>query len=76
MKVQSHDTGLHEVLITMDFVLSHLEAAKQKVTYTEASYFKACVNLGWWKLDQYYLKTDLNPAYIMAVFLHPHYKIS
>jgi hypothetical protein len=46
MKVQSHDTSLHEVLITMDFVLSHLKAAKQKVTYTETSYFKACVNLG------------------------------
>jgi hypothetical protein len=75
MKVQSHDTGLHEVLTSMDFILTHLETAKQKITTTDGSYFKACVNLGWQKLDQYYLKTDLNPAYIMAVFLHPQYKL-
>jgi hypothetical protein len=75
MKVQSHDTSLYEVLTSMDFILTHLEAAKQKVTSTDAAYFKACVNLGWMKLDQYYLKTDLNPAYILAVFLHPQYKL-
>jgi len=75
IRVQSHDTGLHEVLTTMDYILAHLEAAKEKPTYTDAPYFKACVNLGWWKLDQYYLKTDLNPAYIMSVFLHPQYKL-
>jgi hypothetical protein len=51
MKVQSHDTGLHEVLTSMDFILTHLEAAKQKITTTDGSYFKACVNLGWQKLD-------------------------
>lgn len=76
MRVQSRDTGLYEVLTSMDFILTHLESAKLKPTYTAAPYFKACVNLGWWKLDQYYTKTDLNPAYIMAVFLHPHYKMS
>jgi len=46
MKVQSHDTGLHEVLTSMDFILTYLEAAKQKITTTDGSYFKACVNLG------------------------------
>jgi hypothetical protein len=46
MKVQSHDTSLYEVLTSMDFILTHLEAAKQKVTSTDAAYFKACVNLG------------------------------
>jgi hypothetical protein len=66
---------MHEILTSMDFVLSCLEEAKGKHTHMNASYFKACVNLGWWKLDQYYSKTDLNPAYIMAVFLHPHYKL-
>jgi hypothetical protein len=75
MKVQSHDTGLYEVLTSVDFILTHLEAAKQKITTTDGSYFKACVNLSWQKLDQYYLKTDLNPAYIIAVFLHPQYKL-
>jgi hypothetical protein len=59
----------------MDFILTHLEAAKDKITTTDASYFKACVNLSWQKLDQYYTKTDLSPAYIIAVFLHPQYKL-
>jgi hypothetical protein len=45
MRVQSHDTGLYEVLTTMDYILAHLEAAKEKPTYTDAPYFKACVNL-------------------------------
>jgi hypothetical protein len=28
-----------------------------------------CLNVGWIKLRKYYQKTDLTPAYIMAVFL-------
>ena len=60
----------------MDFILTYLELAKQQSTEVEASYYKACVNLSWSKLDQYYAKTDLNLAYIMSVFLHPHYKLS
>jgi hypothetical protein len=58
----------------MDFVLTHLELAKAQAP-DEATYYKACVNLGWSKLDQYYSRTDLNPANIMAVFLHPHYRL-
>ena len=58
----------------MDFLLSHLEAAKTKETYTNAVHYRISVNLGWIKLDQYYAKTDANPAYIMAVFPHPHYR--
>jgi hypothetical protein len=34
----------------------------------------ACLNLGWLKIKKYYEITDLNPAYIMAVFLNPHYR--
>jgi hypothetical protein len=34
----------------------------------------ACLNVGWKKLRKYYQKTDLNPAYIIAVFLNPHYR--
>jgi hypothetical protein len=71
LQVQARNTGLHEVLTSMDYILAHLENAKKKPSQNNAPYFTACVNLGWWKLDQYYLKTDLNPAYIMAVFLHP-----
>jgi hypothetical protein len=46
IKVQSHDTSLYEVLTSIDFILTHLEATKQKVTSTDAAYFKACINLG------------------------------
>jgi hypothetical protein len=66
--------ALHEVLTTMDFILTHLERAKDSPTYTDAVHYKTAVNLGWMKLNQYYTKTDLNPAYILAVFLHPHYR--
>lgn len=75
LRVQEANSPLYDVLTTMDFVLTHLETAKEQATEVEASYYKACVNLGWSKLDQYYARTDLNPAYIMSVFLHPHYKL-
>lgn len=38
------------------------------------THFKATVNLGWKKLDHYYKLTDRAPAYVLVVFLHPHYK--
>ncbi|KAM0691376.1 hypothetical protein Q7P36_010147 [Cladosporium allicinum] len=41
MRVQSRDTSLYEVLTSMDFILTHLESAKLKPTYTAAPYFKA-----------------------------------
>jgi hypothetical protein len=67
-------SALHEVLTTMDFILTYLERAKDSPTYTDTVHYKTAVNLGWIKLNQYYTKTDLNPAYILAVFLHPHYR--
>lgn len=70
---QTHG-ALHEVLTSMDYILTTLEAAKNTTTYTDTVHFRTSVNLGWQKLDRYYAKTDLNPAYIMAVFLHPHYR--
>jgi hypothetical protein len=74
LRVQDANSPLYDVLTTMDFVLTHLESAKAQAP-PEATYYKACVNLGWSKLDQYYSRTDLNPAYIMSVFLHPHYRL-
>jgi hypothetical protein len=58
----------------MDYLLTHLEHSKQALSHTKPSQYKAAVNLGCQKLDHYYQKTDANPAYIMAVFLHPHYR--
>lgn len=67
--------ALHEVLTTMDFLLEHLEGAKQRLNDPNImTHFKAAVNLGWKKLDYYYNLTDATPAYVLAIFLHPHYK--
>lgn len=51
-----------------------LEAARDTLTCMTANHFRACVNLGWKKLDYYYTLTDNSPAYVMAVFLHPHWR--
>lgn len=76
-RVQTQGTthgALHDVLTTTDYCLTHLETAKNKLTNTDPVTWRTSVNLGWQKLDQYYTITDRNPAYIMAVFLHPCYK--
>jgi hypothetical protein len=80
LNVQSTSTdgghgALHEVLTTMDFLLEHLEQAKQRLAHPKIiTHFKAMVNLGWKKLDYYYTLTDVTPAYLLSIFLHPHYK--
>lgn len=58
----------------MDYILSHLEGIKDRLTNTDSVTWRASVMLGWQKLDQYSTKTDLNPANIAAVFLHPCFK--
>ena len=58
----------------MDFVLIYLESAKAQAP-DKATYYKVYVNLSQSKLDQYYSRTDLNPAYIIAVFLYPYYRL-
>jgi hypothetical protein len=67
--------ALHEVLTTMDYLLSHLEEAKKRLDDPKiVTHFKASVNLGWKKLDYYYNLSDDTPAYRLAIFLHPHYR--
>jgi hypothetical protein len=39
-----------------------------------STHFIASLNVGWLKLKKYYEITDLNPAYITAVFPSPHYR--
>lgn len=54
--------ALHEVLTTMDFLLEHLEGAKQRLNDPKiVTHFKATVNLGWKTLDHYYMLTDRAP---------------
>jgi hypothetical protein len=76
MRVSEKDSALYNVLTLMDLILTQLERAKEQSTHTDAPYYKVSVNLSWSKLNQYYHKTDLNPAYIMAIFLYPHFKLA
>ncbi|KAI6788857.1 hypothetical protein KC343_g6741 [Hortaea werneckii] len=74
MLVQSTNTtggALHTTLTSMDYLLTHLESRRNQ---PGSSHFMACLNKGWKKLRKYYEITDLNPSYIMAVFLNPHYR--
>lgn len=63
--------ALHNTLTSMDYLLDHLETRR---TQPSTKHFIASLNLGWLKLRKYYRITDLNPAYIIAVFLNPHYR--
>lgn len=59
----------------MDYLLGHLETYRTKLKEPKIiSHFKASVNLGWKKLDYYYSLSDRTPAYVLAVFLQPHYR--
>ena len=74
MHVQSVGTtagALHNTLTSMDYLLHHLEERRSQ---PGSPFFMACLNVGWLKLKKYYGITDLNPAYIIAVFLNPHYR--
>ena len=63
--------ALHNTLTSMDYLLHYL---KERRSQPSSTYFMTCLNVGWLKLKKYYEITDLNPAYIMAVFLNPHYR--
>lgn len=74
MQVQSVGTSageLHNTLTSMDHLLHHLETRR---TQPGSKHFMVSLNVGWLKLRKYYQITDLNPSYIMAVFLNPHYR--
>jgi hypothetical protein len=74
MYVQSVGTNtgaLHNTLTSMDYLLHHLETRRSQ---PGTRHFIASLNVRWMKLRKYYQKTDLTPAYIMAVFLNPHYR--
>jgi hypothetical protein len=74
MQVQSVDTAagaLYNTLTSMDYLLYQLETRRAQPS---SRHFMTCLNVGWLKLKKYYSKTDPNPAYIMAVFLNPHYR--
>jgi len=67
--------ALHTTLTQMERILTHLETKKTAQTHAPASHYKACVNLGWVKLNKYYGLSDKTGAYRLAVLLNPHYKM-
>jgi hypothetical protein len=76
LKVQAVATdgengALWQNLSVLDWLLSTLENLKETLP---KSHFRACVNLGWKKLDKYYKLSDTTAAYRLAIFLHPCFK--
>lgn len=76
LKVQAvakdgNDGALWQSLSVLDWLLSTLEDLKRTLP---RNHFKACVNLGWKKLDKYYNLSDRTAAYRLAIFFHPCFK--
>jgi hypothetical protein len=67
--------SLFESLQTIDWLLTKLEELKQRYYPQPNTHFKACINLGWKKLDKYYSLSDSTPAYRAAVIIHPCFKM-
>ena len=63
--------ALWQSLSILDWLLSTIEDLKRTLP---RNHFRACVNLGWKKLDKYYALSDATPAYRLAIFLHPCFK--
>ncbi|KAF1739624.1 hypothetical protein CRV24_001560 [Beauveria bassiana] len=60
-----------EVLLTIEWLLKHLEESKLRHERDEEPYLRIGYNLGWMKLDQYYTLTEDSPACLAALVLHP-----
>jgi len=79
LRLQEDNDAKHalcEQLAVFDSLLSEFERLKERYRYEPNTHIKACVNLGWKKLDKYYGLSDKTFAYRMAIFLHPHLKMA
>ena len=54
--------------------MAKLEHMKTQQVFANDTHFKASINLGWKKLDEYYTKLDESPIFCAAVVLHPRQK--
>jgi hypothetical protein len=63
--------ALYNTLTSIDYLLHYLKTRRKQPA---SKHFMASLNVGWLKLRKYYQITDLNPSYIIAVFLNPHYR--
>jgi hypothetical protein len=66
--------SIWEVLPSMEYLLEHLEAMKERYEYHPDIHFRTNINLGWSKIDEYYNRTKESPAYVASLVLHPQYK--
>lgn len=67
--------SLWQTLTSIEWLLSELETKNAEQEFLPNTHFKACIKLGWKKLNKYYALTDRTPAYIASVALHPHFKM-
>jgi hypothetical protein len=67
--------NIWEVIFGFEFLLEQLEYYKAVAdTLPDGQHFKANINLGWQKLDEYYNKLDETPIYYAAIALHPKFR--
>jgi len=68
--------ALFDALLTIDYLITKLKDLKQQQYYQPRSHFKASINLGWKKLNKYYLLSNKIAAYRAAVVLYPYRKMA
>ncbi|KAI8401739.1 hypothetical protein FOFC_18608 [Fusarium oxysporum] len=66
--------AIWEVLLTMEWLLQHLEDSKLQHEHDEEPYLRIGCNLGWMKLDKYYTLTEDSPVYLASLVLHPAFR--
>ena len=71
--VDGNDGALWQILTSFEWLLSKFEELKCQ---TSSEHLLACINLGWKKLNKYYSLADDSLAYLLAVYLHPSYKMA
>ena len=75
--------ALWEYLPSLEFLLMHIEKAKQSYealssndnySTSERQHMKTCLSNAWIQLDEYYARLDKSPAYYAACVINPKMK--
>jgi hypothetical protein len=64
-----------EALPAVEVLIEHLDKMKQLYTQATHPELATSINLAWLKLDNYYKKLDESPVYVIALLLHPRYRM-
>jgi len=67
--------ALHAVLTQIEHLLNYLKTSVNRQTHLPASHSRACIDLGWKKLDTCYSLSDNTLAYRLTVLLNPCFKM-